>query len=141
MPRFEDRNINPYSVPGIVPGFLGIVIAILGFSMLLRSLWQGGFRLNINGSAVSDFFGSRETRRILGTIGLCVVYALGLLGRVHFVLGTFVFVYAFVLLFELKRSVSAAAQWKTLLFGGILALATSASVYAVFTYLFLVNLP
>ena len=38
MPRFEDLGANPYSVPGIVPGFLGAIIAILGGALFARSV-------------------------------------------------------------------------------------------------------
>ena len=30
MPRFEHLNVNPYTVPGLVPGALGAVILVLG---------------------------------------------------------------------------------------------------------------
>lgn len=141
MPRFEDRNVNPYSVPGLVPGILGVILALLGASMCLRSVRRGGGRLGLTGAAVANFFAAQETRRILLTIGLGVVYGLGLLGRAHFMIATALFVFAFVWLFEFRRGVGIGAQRKTLFFGLILACATSASVYVVFTRLFLVNLP
>ena len=141
MPRFEDRKINPYSVPGIVPGFLGAVIALLGIILFVRSVRQGGFRLGLSAAALRDFFLTEETRRILLTIVLGVAYALGLLGRTHFMIATGIFVFAFVMVFEYKKKERLRAQWKTVLSGAILACVTSASVYAVFAYLFLVNLP
>lgn len=141
MPRFETLNINPYSVPGIVPGFLGVVLALLGAVMLVRSVRAGGFRLGIDGKAIGAFFSMVETRRITLTVALGTAYAMGLLGRVHFTIATGIFVFAFILVFELKRGETFRAQWKTLFFGAVLACATSAAVYAVFAYLFLVNLP
>lgn len=141
MPRFENRNINPYSVPGIVPGFLGAVLCLLGFILFFRSARSGGFRIGITKTAFAGFLGLEETRRILLTILLGVAYALGLLGRVHFMLATGIFVFAFVIVFEYKMKESFGSQWKTVLFGALLACITSAVVYAVFAYLFLVNLP
>ncbi|OHE59102.1 MAG: hypothetical protein A2Z99_00505 [Treponema sp. GWB1_62_6] len=141
MPRFQHLKINPYSVPGIVPGFLGAVIAFLGVVLFIRSVRQGGFRLALNSRALRDFLLTEETRRISLTIVLGVAYALGLLGRVHFMIATGIFVFAFVMVFEYKRKEGFRAQWKTVLWGAILACVTSVSVYSVFAYLFLVNLP
>ena len=42
MPRFETLGINPYTVPGLVPGVLGGVIVLLGMVMLVRSSLVGG---------------------------------------------------------------------------------------------------
>jgi len=38
MPRFEHLAVNPYTVPGIVPGFLGGAILLFGLVMLTRSV-------------------------------------------------------------------------------------------------------
>ncbi|MFA6506623.1 MAG: tripartite tricarboxylate transporter TctB family protein [Treponemataceae bacterium] len=141
MPRLESQKVSPYSVPGLVPGFLGVVIALLGLTMFVRSVRAGGYSLGIGKRAISEFLNGIETRRILLTIFLGAAYALGLLGRIHFMLATGIFTFAFVLVFEYKFKESVSTQWKTLFFGAILACVTSVSVYAVFAYLFLVNLP
>ena len=78
--------------------------------------------------------------RIARTVGLCVLYAL-LLGKVWFPLITFLFVFAFVMMFEYDFKSPVAGQWKKPLFASILAIVTSASVFFVFQHLFLVNLP
>jgi hypothetical protein len=46
MPRFADREINPYTVPGLVPGALGVIILVLGGVLFLRATLAGGWRLN-----------------------------------------------------------------------------------------------
>jgi hypothetical protein len=38
MPRFEHLAVNPYTVPGLVPGFLGAALLLFGLVMLSRSL-------------------------------------------------------------------------------------------------------
>lgn len=38
MPRYESVGGSIYSAPGLVPGLLGVIIALLGAVMLLRSL-------------------------------------------------------------------------------------------------------
>ena len=40
MPRLEEQHINPYTVPGLVPGLLGVVLALFGLILALRG-WRG----------------------------------------------------------------------------------------------------
>ena len=42
MDRLEAQHINPYTVPGLLPGLLGIVTILLGGLMALRSWRRGG---------------------------------------------------------------------------------------------------
>ena len=38
MDRLESQGADPWSVPGLVPGIIGVVITLLGLALLLRSL-------------------------------------------------------------------------------------------------------
>ena len=42
MDRLEAQHINPYTVPGLLPGLLGIVMILLGGLLALRSWRRGG---------------------------------------------------------------------------------------------------
>ena len=42
MDRLEAQHINPYTVPGLLPGLLGIVTILLGGLLALRSWRRGG---------------------------------------------------------------------------------------------------
>ena len=44
MPRFEERQINPYTVPGLVPGMIAAVITLLGALLTLRAIRQRTIR-------------------------------------------------------------------------------------------------
>ena len=44
MDRLEAQHINPYTVPGLLPGLLGLVMILLGVLLALRS-WGRGARL------------------------------------------------------------------------------------------------
>lgn len=140
MPDLSDQNRNPYSAPGIVPGFIGIVLFLLGASMLIRSVRQGAPAFFAQDRKKPADLDRASWGRIALTVGLCVLYAL-LLGRVWFPLLTFLFVFVFVTAFEYDRKSPAAGQWKIPLFAAVLAACTAASVFLVFQYLFLVNLP
>ena len=140
MPTMVDRNESPFSGPGVVPAFVGIMILLLSITMLVRSLRRGAPMFFVE-DLKSKVGGSPSSwLRIARTVGLCVLYAL-LLGKVWFPLITFLFVFAFVMMFEYDFKSPVAGQWKKPLFASILAIVTSASVFFVFQHLFLVNLP
>ncbi len=140
MPKFEELHANPYSVPGVVPGFLGVIIAFLGVVLLVRSIFQKGYRLEITGKTIKGFFSEPMTRRILLTIFISVAYWV-LLGRVWFPLVTGLYVFIFVIIFEFEKGKSIVEQRKKLTVALLMAVITSASVTYTFQYLFLVNLP
>ncbi|MFO7730160.1 MAG: tripartite tricarboxylate transporter TctB family protein [Spirochaetia bacterium] len=141
MPRLENREVNPLSVPGIVPGFLGVVIGIFALIMLVRSIRQRGYILEINAEKTRAFFIKDSILRAIGTIALTLVYAWGLVGRLPYLLATFLFVFAFIGIFEYEKNDPPKRKKKKLLIAALMAIISSAIVTAVFRYLFLVSLP
>ena len=141
MPRLEELGINPYSAPGIVPGFLGGIIASLGLILLIRSILQNGHHLGITRQKVVDFFKDKASIRVWLTIALCCIYGIGLLGRMPYVLATFLYVFVFVTTFEFRRDIPLRQQKKMVLFAFIQAVLVAGIVAAIFRYLFLVDLP
>jgi hypothetical protein len=141
MPRFENLEANPFSVPGIVPGILGTVIVLLSGVVLIRSLRRNGYRLGITRASIADFFKNPSMQRMVLTLLICMVYGLILIGNIDYYLSTFLFVTAFLLLFQYRRSAPLYGQKKMILASLVQALLTAAIVGAVFRYLFLVVLP
>ena len=141
MPRLQEFGVNRFSVPGIVPGFLGAVIAFLGLVLLIRSIARQGYRLGITGATLGSFFRAETTRRLLITIGVSVVYAVGLLDRIPYPLATAIYIFSFIVIYEYRLKEPLAAQWKRLILALAIAVMISAAVTAVFRYLFLVSLP
>ena len=137
MPRLEERGVPIYSVPGIVPGLLGIVILLLGLILLVRAARAGGYRLSKAGARNdNDKRGVRLTLTLLITLG----YALGLIGNLPYWLATALFVFAFIAVFEWENATAAAHLRRlssALLQAGIVALIVS----VVFEKVFLVRLP
>jgi len=140
MPTMAEQSKNPYAAPGIVPALLGIIIAFLSGIMFFRSIRKGGHRKQITGEAIKGFFIHESTNRMVKTILICVLYSL-LLGHVNFVLLTTLFIFIFVLTFEYSFKESFKSQIRKVLMAAVLAVITSTTVYGVFVYLFLVNLP
>jgi putative tricarboxylic transport membrane protein len=141
MPRLEERSINPWTAPGLVPGLLGIILAVLGGAMALRSLAAGALRARTARSETE----AREARAALGRLLLCLALCLGyavlLVGRVPFWLATGLFVLAFVVAFEWRREDAARARLAKFAAAGILAGAAMLAIPYVFERLFLVRLP
>lgn len=143
MPRFVRLGVNPYTVPGLVPGVLGVVIAILGTLMLIRTVvaWRRGHA--VPGASGADEPGS--TPRILLTLGLTLGYGALLIGRLPFWLATFLFVLVFLLAFQWSPSLLTEKNRGPLLryLGANLlqAVLVAATVTYVFERIFLVRLP
>lgn len=131
MPRFEDRNINPYTIPGLVPAALGGIILVLGAVLFLRATLAGGWRLGVR-------HGQGLSGRLVLSLILCLGYAAGLVSRLPFWLATFLFVTLFVVVFEWGDG---GRRWLRLALAVIYGAAISAAVTLVFQELFLVRLP
>ena len=138
MPRFAELNINPYTVPGLVPGALGAIILLLGLVLCVRSARAGGWR---TGGRARGASAEPGRRRLLLACALCLAYAAGLVGRVPFWLATWLFVSAFVAAFEWSLAPSRAAWARRLAFALGFGAVVSAVVTLVFQEVFLVRLP
>jgi hypothetical protein len=139
MPRFEERDVNPYTAPGLVPGVLGAIILALGAVLFVRAARAGGGRL----SSPDAMSSSKDpgVRRLALSIALCLIYAGGLIGTLHFWLATFLFVTAFVVLFEWPLATSRADRLRRLAIAPVLAAVIAAAVTLLFQDVFLVRLP
>jgi hypothetical protein len=143
MPRFERFNANPYTLPGIVPGVLGIVLAIFGLLMLARTVVA-----HLRDHAVPAAAGASEpgsAPRILLTLGLTLGYGGILIGRMPFAVATFIFVLGFLLTFQwtpaLLGRARRGAMVRTVGSALLQALLVAATVTYVFERIFLVRLP
>ena len=141
MPRLEHRGINPYTVPGLVPGFLGVVIGLLSIALLVRSIVRRGYRLHLNGASIGAWIRGDAVWRIGLTVVLSSLYALGMVGRLNYLIATPVYVFFFIVLFEWKRGEPLSTQRRTVIGAGIEAVLATATIAGVFRYVFLVDLP
>ncbi len=142
MPRLEELGINPYTVPGIVPGLLGAIIALLGLALLVRSALAGGWRLAGREAAGKGGESARGAgARLAACVVLTVGYAAGLVGQLPFWLATFLFVLVFVAAFEYRRAATRGALLRMLATALLHAAVVAAAVTTVFQHVFLVQLP
>lgn len=141
MPRLADQNINPYTVPGLVPGILGAILTVLGLMLLLRGL-KGPRRATDEGLEIVP--GPRLTdswKRVFLALATTIGYAGFLFGQVHFVIATTLFVFAFTVGAEWLNRTRPRSLAITAVFALVLALVIAFGVQYVFEELFRVRLP
>ena len=147
MPTFVEFSASPYSAPGIVPGMLGVALAVLGALIAVRATTAGPApasaeaRLVRSAPADGEPAGLDAAPRVGAAFALCMLYAGFLVGRIPFWLATFLFILAFILTFELWDQ-AGRARWRrqTAMALGVSALVALAVTY-VFQEIFLVRLP
>jgi putative tricarboxylic transport membrane protein len=141
MPRLEERNINPWTAPGIVPGMLGIIVAVLGAVLALRSLAAGALHAQSSVPA-ADLAEARASRRRLTLCAtLCFVYAVLMVGRIPFLPATAIFVFSFIAVFEWESGDTNALRLRKLAAAAVIAVASAVVISYSFEKLFLVRLP
>jgi len=132
MERFERMGAVLYTMPGFVPAIIGAVLMLLGLVLALR-----GWRRQSAPHEADEAPAPLLNRRTLATLVLMLLYAGGLIGRVHFMPATALFVTAFVWLFAPPE-----AGWRRRAVAALLAgVLTALVVDLVFEDVFLVRLP
>jgi putative tricarboxylic transport membrane protein len=144
MDRLEIRPIHPSSVPGLTPGLLGLALAVCSILLIAKAVRASQAAVadraaRGGGEALPPDAGANI--RTLGAAALCLVYALGLVGRMPYWLATAVFVTLFIIVFEWDRGGAPARRAVRIGWALALGIATGLAVSYVFSDLFLVRLP
>ena len=141
MDRLEQQHINPYTIPGLLPGVLGLMMILLGGILALRSLRRGALRLAPSPSSTHD---SERWRRIWVVTSLCLGYGIVLIGHgLPFWLASTLYVTASILIVQgmsrdpVVRQQTPRSWAKALIIGLISSVVTT----LVFQEFFLVRLP
>jgi putative tricarboxylic transport membrane protein len=135
MPTFVEQSRTGLTAPGIVPGFHGVVVAILAGVLGVRAVRRGALRAGTQGRALEP-----GDARSLGTAALLgVLYAGVMVGRLPFWLASALFVFAFCAAFE--WSAGPQRRVRRLIEAALLGLGTGLVVSLVFERVFLVRLP
>jgi putative tricarboxylic transport membrane protein len=146
MDRLEIRQIHPSSAPGLLPGLLGIALAVTSIMLILKAVRSasgqpGEPRDDPAASGDADTSNPGAAGRLIGAAVLCLVYALGLVGRMPFWLATALFVTSFIAIFEWERGGGSRRRAVRLAWAVFLGLATGLVISYAFRDLFLVRLP
>ncbi|MCF3932696.1 tripartite tricarboxylate transporter TctB family protein [Acuticoccus sp. M5D2P5] len=127
MPRLQELGVDPMSAPGLTPGLLGVILTGLGIALFARSVRAAP----VAGEAEGGW------GRLALALGLCLLYAAGLVGRMPFMAATGIFVFLFVAAFSWGRASAA----RMLMMALALAVGTAVLVTFLFEKIFLVRLP
>lgn len=138
MDRLEIRHIHPASIPGLLPMFLGVAITLVA-AFQLYGLFRA--RHGEDGKRPSGAIDRDELLRLIGLIALCAVYALILVGRIHFWVASSLFITCFIMIFELHRAMSHRDMAVTIARALVIAVVFGGAVSYLFEDLFLVRLP
>jgi hypothetical protein len=141
MDRLEKQGINPYTIPGLLPGLLGIAMTILGALLAARS-----WRPHLLATAVMmDASASRAgQKRLLLVLGLCLTFGVILVGHgLPFWLAAAIFVTASIVGLQYRQGGSTDRKTNARLFIKAAAIGVGAGIVItiVFQEIFLVRLP
>lgn len=138
MPRLEQRNVHPLTVPGLVPMLLGGVLVVLALLLAYRA-----FRLTNAESwpALLGHLRSPEAARFAAGISLVLIFVLVLLGRMPFWMATALFIFAFILVLEVFLDDEPPRLMRSVIWALLTAVVASAAIYYLFAQIFLVRLP
>lgn len=128
MDRLANLGVKPFSAPGLLPGILGVFIAALGLTILLRGKTIGGEAI--------------EWRRLLLPIALCLGFAAGLVGHgLPFWLAAWIFVALMIWTLQYKERRAKGELGRLATVSLSIGLAAGVAVSLVFQELFLIRLP
>ena len=138
MDRMEAQQVNPYTLPGIYTGILGIAIALFGLILLIRAQRQLA-----RGEEPPRWRLDRlELGRTALALFLCVGFAIGLVGHgPPFWLAVFIFLFLTIFIFQLPDRRERGQVARGALVAAACAAGTALIVTLVFQELFLVRLP
>jgi len=141
MDRLEAQNINPVTVPGLLPGLLGIAMILLGAVLGVRSLRRHALAQALPPATADE---RESNRRVWIAIALCVGYGVVLVGHgIPFWIASTIYVTASILVFRrlgqdpAERRLDLRA-WAQAVVIGVLS---SVITWLVFEKVFLVRLP
>ncbi len=138
MPRLEARHVHPATIPGLVPLILGAALTLCAIILAVRALRvdaAGGWR--VLWSAVTG----PQARRAGIALALVLLYALVLVGRLPFWLASGIFIFAFIMVFEMVLARPEGTAPGRILWALAIAAVAGGGIHYVFQYVFLVRLP
>jgi hypothetical protein len=149
MDRLRHLDVNPWSVPGLTPGAIGVLMMLFALVLGWRSLRAGERASAIDDGPIAPDAGAApgppaagEVRRTLAAAALCVLFAGVSLGRgLPFVVEGAVFVFAFTTIFSWRTWRAEGRVGRGLLQTLVVAVVAAGLIAWLFESVFLVRLP
>lgn len=138
MDRLEIRQIHPASIPGLLPIILGaamVILAAIVFTVSRRPASQNADE--------QETISRNEITSFAWVVALTCIYALFLVGSVHFWLASALFVFAFIIYAEWDGLKTGSPAKRMITLGTALAIAVivTGGISYLFEDGFLVRLP
>jgi len=140
MDRLEQFGATWFTAPGLVPGVLGTTVAALGLLLLVRAVKAGAVAGLAKPWAPTADGRLSLKRASLATL-LSLIFTLGLIGRLPFLVASALFVFAFIMVFDVSATGAPSRIARRATIAAITAVVTSVVVTLVFERIFLVRLP
>ncbi len=142
MDRLAEQGVEPYAVPGLLPGLLGIGMMLFGGLLVWRG--RGMVRLAAGGARTKQKSDLRAGR-LLVVLALCLTYSVALVGHgIPFWLASWVFVSASILVLQhgAHQEAGRAPNWtREIALATFIGLCAGVFFTVLFQYFFLVHLP
>lgn len=139
MDRLEDQDVNPYTVPGLLPFFLGIAIVFFGGLMLFRAWEQGALSRN---AAKAAGMSPAERKRFLIVLGLCLFFGVVLVGHgLPFWLAAAIYATAAIVVLQYPQRRAENQVLRGIGIAAIIGICAGVGITILFQELFLVRLP
>ncbi len=140
MDRLERQDVSAYTVPGLLPGLLGIAMTLLGGLLALRSWRRGAL---VPGQA-RPVFDRANLRRLALVLGLCATFGVVLVGHgLPFWLAAALFVSVAIVTLQRPQRIAAGQSLglRAVAIAIVIGLCAGGAITVVFQQLFLVHLP
>lgn len=135
MPVQALYNCKWYTAPAVLPIICSVLVGVLCLVLVIQSFRRCGGIKKQDVSAALGYFKSKQFLRLVLAIVLLTIYLFVLLGRVHYILATFLYLFATMFLFRNKTSV------KHIVLLLVLSLVVSVAVGLCFSELAKIPLP
>ena len=140
MDRLQHQDINPYTIPGLLPACLGVAMMLLGLLMAYRSISRGALRSVTTSPASAE--SRHELRRIWVILALCGGFALGMVGHgLSFWMAAAVFITVTITLLQYEQLARQRTRIKGVFKAALIGVSAGLIITLVFQEFFLVRLP
>ena len=139
MDRLQNQDVNPYTVPGLLPGLLGFALVFFGVLLLARSWRQGALDPRAARTAPMS---AAERKRLVIVLGLCLAFGVGLVGHgLPFWLAAAIYVSATISILQYPQRHAANQVARGIAVAVAVGLGAGLAITLVFQQFFLVRLP
>jgi hypothetical protein len=140
MPTYVEQKGEIYTAPGLVPGIYAVVMVLLSIWLGWRAIRQGALRNQAANLQNNESPPAIDMRLTLAA-AVCLLFVVGLIGRVPFWLAAAIFVTMFTSLFEWQSDQPVSLRLRRIGEAALLGLATGIAVTLIFEKVFYVRLP